>query len=50
MKAFVIDDQPVFISALIGILNGMPQRIQAQSAHSINEALSCVDANSDLCC
>jgi DNA-binding NarL/FixJ family response regulator len=48
MNALVIDDHPVFVSALVGILEGMPQRIQAQSAHSIEEALSKIEANPDL--
>jgi DNA-binding NarL/FixJ family response regulator len=48
MKALIIDDHPVIVSALIGILQGLPQRIAAQSAHCINEALTRIDANPDI--
>jgi len=48
MKALVIDDHPIFVSALISILQGMPQPIQARSAPSITEALTQVEANPDL--
>lgn len=45
MQALVIDDHPVFVSALVGILQGMPQGISARSAHSIDEALKLLDAD-----
>ncbi|NEX22082.1 response regulator transcription factor [Thiorhodococcus mannitoliphagus] len=45
MQALVIDDHPVFVSALIGILRGMPQGIEPRSAHSIDEALAHLEAD-----